>query len=143
MVKGSINTSGFYLGNGVINPSDLNTEEQQLLNAIKGCLKDDVDLNLLVVQQLTSKYLTLVYETWYNDFIRFKYSDGEYLFLLNMYPDMRKAYKDDELFAIQEPKNRVFWQAKICKPEDVLQLKDAIIESCLSFEKFNPEYYED
>ena len=95
------------------------------------------------MQRLSDEYYTVVYETWYNDFIRFSYANGEFLFLLKMYPDLRKEYKEDEIFAIQEPKNRVFWQADVHNPEDLLQIKDAIIRSCLSFKEYNPEYYED
>lgn len=143
MVKGAISKSDAYLGAGRISEGCLIPEEQSVLKAIMDCLKDSVDTELLAVQQLTPSYNTVVYETWYNDFIRFKYADGEHLFLLKMYPEMRKAYEHDDLFAKQEPKNRVFWQADIQSPEDVLNLKDAIVESCLSFEKYNPEYYED
>lgn len=139
MIEGSIDTTNAYLGANIITVAKLSSTERKLFEGIIDCLSDTVNIDRLVIQQLSSEYKTVVYDTWYNDFLRFSCNPEGIWLSIHIYPDMARDFETDSRFSSQENKNRTFWQCHLNSPSDIANYADAIRRSCLNYARYNPK----
>lgn len=82
-----------------------------------------VDKSLFEYAKPCEDYSTIRYNGF--DLFRIKYTNNSKWIRIPMSTDMRKKYKDNPLFEVEQNKNKVVWKSNI---NDLLDYKDILLE---------------